>query len=98
MRGPDPTAPKNNSPIKLRTACKPVKEVSLGTTGQLAALQSLDLTALQKLTTAQDSEGNDVVEIQSDVVKFRSPLLDPTGARISVREARSMSPNAALPR
>ena len=42
-RGPDPTAPKNNSPIKLRTACKPVKEVSLGTTGQLAALQSLDL-------------------------------------------------------
>jgi hypothetical protein len=46
IKGPDPTAPRNNSPIKLRTACKPIKEVSLGTTQQLIAIQSLDLEAL----------------------------------------------------
>ena len=39
-KGTDPTAPKNNSPIKLRTACKPVKEVSLGTTEDLAEIQA----------------------------------------------------------
>ena len=40
IRGPDPTAAKNNSPIKLREECHPVKEVSLGTTEDLAEIQA----------------------------------------------------------
>lgn len=34
-KGPDPKAPRNNSPIKLRTAYNLIKEVSLGTTEDL---------------------------------------------------------------
>ena len=40
LRGPDPTAPKNNSPIKLREQCKSPKEVSIGTTADLAEIQA----------------------------------------------------------
>ena len=39
LKGADPTQPKNNSPIKLREQCKSPKEVSIGTTEQLSALQ-----------------------------------------------------------
>ena len=48
VRGPDPTAPKNNSPIKLRTACKPGKEVSLGTTEDLAKVQANEAAIANK--------------------------------------------------
>ena len=40
FRGPDPTAPTNNSPIKLRKECRLGKEVSLGTTEDLAKIQA----------------------------------------------------------
>ena len=40
-RGPDPTAPKENSSIKLRLECRAGREVSLGTTEQLAAISTI---------------------------------------------------------
>ncbi|HAC81255.1 MAG TPA: hypothetical protein DCG06_13225 [Deltaproteobacteria bacterium] len=94
IKGPDPTAPRNNSPIKLRTACKPIKEVSLGTTQQLIAIQSLDLEALQQLAASRDADGKDVVEIQSDIVKFRSPLPVEQSANLqgSARTPRAKTP------
>jgi len=77
-----------------RTACKPIKEVSLGTTQQLIAIQSLDLEALQQLAASRDADGKDVVEIQSDIVKFRSPLPVEQSANLqgSARTPRAKTP------
>lgn len=43
LKGPDPTKPRNNSPIKLRETCKPIKEVSIGTTDKLLAADTQPL-------------------------------------------------------
>ena len=63
----DPTQPKNKSKITMRTECRAGKEVSLGTTDNLAALKQ-----------SVDDDGNDMVEIRGDILKFLSPIPDPT--------------------
>jgi len=69
----DPTQPRVGSKIKLRSVCKEVKEVSVGTTDTLQKFETLDLGALQQLGQSVDGDGNSVFEIQSDVFKFKSP-------------------------
>ena len=48
LRGPDPTAPRNNSPIKLREQCKSPKEVSIGSTADLAKVQANEAAIANK--------------------------------------------------
>ena len=69
LRGPDETAPKAKSSIKLREECRPNKEVSLGTTEDLQQIQPLvdKVAALEQQTQplTQDSVEDALAAIHS---------------------------------
>ena len=87
LRGPDPTAPRNNSPIKLREQCKSPKEVSIGSTADLAKVQANEAAIANKADQSEvDANAAAIGQNVTAIEGKADTSLIPTGVSLSACE------------